>query len=177
MSTHPILDPIFKHADTLNSACQQYFQWVDDNPLMSIELVKYQGEAIQVQVPRMRAMTITDLCNFLDIHQSTWASYRKKNDLSEVTEQVESIIYCLKFEGAAAADRFNSNIIACELGLADRQDVKNSKALTIVRRSHKDAAVCLPDNGRDDDLEIAGDLLYRTLPATTEDMTLEHLIT
>ncbi len=151
--------PIFNDPDVLHSACLQYFQWVEDNPLMTTELVKYQGEATQVQVPRIRAMTIAGLCIYLDISPSTWAGYSDRPDFLKVTELVESIIYCQKFEGAAA-DLFNGNIIARELGLADRQEVKNAAALTILRKNHSHVAINLPDNNRDDSLEVAGDLLY-----------------
>ena len=153
--------PIFEDADTLHSACLQYFQWCEDTPLMAVELVKYQGEAKQVWVPKMRAMTIAGLCNFLDISTSTWSSYRTNPNFLEVTERVESNIYVQKFEGAAA-DLLNSNIIARELGLADRQEVKRKgSGITHIESEYVG-------------LGVAGDLLYRKLPATTEDMTLDE---
>jgi len=152
------------------TACCEYFQWASDNPLMAVELVKYQGEARQVKVPKMRAMTIAGLCNFLDISTSTWSSYRTSPDFLGVTERVESIIYVQKFEGAAA-DLFNGNIIARELGLTDRQEVKSKGGN--VTHIESEYLVSLPDNDRSSELEIAGDLLYRKLPATTDDMTLE----
>jgi len=143
--------PIFKDADTLHAACLQYFQWCEDTPLMAIELVKYQGEAKQVRVPKMRAMTIAGLCNFLDISTTTWGNYRTNPDFLEVIERVENIIYVQKFEGAAA-DMLNGNIIARELGLSDRQDVKNSGGLTQIESGY---LVSLPDNGRGMTLEEA----------------------
>jgi hypothetical protein len=115
---------IFGQPEELRAACNAYFQWVNDNPLIEVELVKYQGEATQVEVPRMRAATLIGLCNFLDIGKSTWHGYRRKPDFSEVTERVESIIYQQKFEGAAAG-LLNGNIISRELGLKDRREVKD----------------------------------------------------
>jgi len=123
-STHGRL-PIFKSPEQLLTACEEYFQWVDDNPVMGVELVKYQGEAEQVAVPKMRAMTISGLCIFLGINKSTWFEYAKKPDFSNVTEQVEEIIRTQKFQGAAA-DLLNPNIIARDLGLRDNISAEHS---------------------------------------------------
>lgn len=117
--------PRFDSPEVLESACEGYFQWVDDNPLMVVELVKYQGSATKVSVPKMRAMTIAGLCNFLDISASTWSTYSNKPDFMGVIERVESIIYQQKFEGAAA-DMFNANIISRELGLADKKQMQQT---------------------------------------------------
>ena len=73
-------------------------------------------------------MTIGGLCIFLDVSHDTWIEWRKtRADLSEVITRVESIIYEQKFTGAAA-DLLNSNIIARELGLADRSETKHDVA-------------------------------------------------
>lgn len=120
--------PKFASPEAIESACQDYFQWVDDNPLMVVELVKYQGQATQVSVPKMRAMTIVGLCNFLDIGTSTWNDYKTKPDFSDITGRIEAIIYQQKFEGAAA-DMFNANIISRELGLADKKELGGNLSL------------------------------------------------
>lgn len=117
--------PKFESPDILESACNEYFQWVDDNPLMVFELVKYQGSATKASVPKMRAMTIAGLFNFLDISASTWGTYSKKPDFLNIIERVESIIYQQKFEGAAA-DMFNANIISRELGLTDKKQMQKT---------------------------------------------------
>lgn len=115
--------PIFASPDDLWEACTQYFQWVEDNPLMASETVKFQGKATLTDVPKMRAMTEIGLCLFLDIGQSTWADYRNKEDFSEVTTRACNIIYDYKFTGAAA-DLLNPNIIARDLGLADKKELR-----------------------------------------------------
>jgi len=132
--------PIFENADSLYAVCLDYFQWCEDTPLMTVKLVKYQGEVKQVQVPKMRAMTIAGLCNFLDISISKWRSYRTNADFLEVTEHAANIIYVQKFEGAAA-DLFNGNIIARELGLAVKQEVENKGGeITHIEAVYIDAA-------------------------------------
>lgn len=119
--------PLFTDPDVLLAACVEYLEWVDDNPLYAVELVKFQGEAKQVQVPKMRAMTIVGLCNFLDINRSTWQEYRKKAEFSAIVEHVEDCIRQQKIEGAAA-DMLNSSFIAREMGLADKTEVKATGA-------------------------------------------------
>jgi len=69
----------------------------------------------------MRAMTIFGLCIFLDIGRATWDEYRHRKDFLDITARVEAIIYSQKFEGAAA-DLLNPNIIARELGLAEKSE-------------------------------------------------------
>lgn len=113
--------PIFETPDDLWDAATQYFAWVDDNPLYESELVKFQGEAKAVDVAKMRAMTLSGLCIFLDIARRTWDDYAKRDDFMPVVNQVEEIIRTQKFEGASA-DLLNPNIIARDLGLADKQE-------------------------------------------------------
>lgn len=124
-------NPKFESADALWEACQEYFQWVEGNPLMTSELVKFQGAATVADLPKMRAMTEIGLCIFLDIGQSTWADYKNKEDFSEVTSRVCEIIYQQKFEGASA-DLLNANIIARDLGLADKQEHDVSVSVEVV---------------------------------------------
>ena len=70
----------------------------------------------------MRAMTIGGLCIFLDICEESWTNYRNKKDFLGVTKKVEQIIRNQKFTGAAA-EQLNPNIIARDLGLADKSEL------------------------------------------------------
>lgn len=113
-------NPIFKDAEQLRNACYEYFQWVEDNPLCEEKIFHSQGMITKDTITKMRAMTISGLCLFLDIDRTTWENYRNNPDFFRITKEVEEIIYNQKFTGAAA-DLLNSNIIARELGLADKQ--------------------------------------------------------
>lgn len=115
-------NPIFASADELWSACCEYFEWVEDNPLWEDKLVTFQGTATHEPVAKMRAMTLEGLCIFLDIGRQTWADYRGRKDFSEVATRVEEIVRTQKFQGAAA-DLLNPNIIARDLGLADKSEL------------------------------------------------------
>lgn len=115
-------DKIFASSDLLWEACQEYFQWVEDNPLWENKVAQFQGGVVDMPVAKMRAMTIGGLCIFLDIDQSTWHAWRSVDDFSNIVTRTEEVIRDQKFTGAAA-DLLNPNIIARDLGLADRQNV------------------------------------------------------
>lgn len=115
-------NPLFSSPEELLDACLEYIQWVEENPLQASELTTYQGKSQLELVPKMRAMTITGLCIFLDITTETWRQYAKKDGFSGVTTRVDEIIRTQKFEGAAGGF-LNPNIIARDLGLADRSEL------------------------------------------------------
>lgn len=114
-------DMLFSTPEILLDACYEYFQWCEDHPLMASEVVKFQGTATLTEVPKMRAMTISGLCLFLGTNERTWKNYRDNKDYFHVVHEAEKIIYNQKFAGAAA-ELLNSNIIARDLGLADKKE-------------------------------------------------------
>lgn len=119
------LKPRYQNPDDLWTDCVAYFEWVHDNPLQEVKLVSYQGVSKQISVPKMRAMTLAGLWLHIGIAAETWNDWRKnRTDLSEVIARVEMVIYEYKFTGAAA-DLLNPNIIARDLGLADKSDVQH----------------------------------------------------
>lgn len=116
-------NPKFATADDLWVAACEYFEWVELNPLWEDRLVTFQGAAVHEPVAKMRAMTIAGLCIFLDITVVTWNEWKKsRSDLSNVIKKIDEIIYSQKFSGAAA-DLLNANIIARDLGLADKNEL------------------------------------------------------
>jgi hypothetical protein len=74
------------------------------------------------ELPKMRAMTVAGLCLFLDISQEAFGDYRAREGFSDVTTRVDDIIRTQKFTGAAAG-LLNANIIARDLGLADKSEL------------------------------------------------------
>lgn len=113
--------PLFANGDDLWEACVEYFEWVEQNPLM--EGITYQGAVSKQGLPKMRAMTLAGLCVFLDIEERTWRLWRDtRTDLIPVVTRVEAIIYEQKFVGASAG-MLNPNIIARDLGLADKKEL------------------------------------------------------
>ncbi len=127
--------PIFSNPDDLWLACAEYFDWVEANPLWEDKLVTFQGSASHEPVAKMRAMTLDGLCIFLDISRRTWDDYRAREDFLPVTSRVDQIIRTQKFQGAAA-DLLNPNIIARDLGLAEKSEVSGNDGgpLSVVTR-------------------------------------------
>ena len=119
----------FGDPDILWDACCEYFDYVENNPLWETRVAQSNGEPVDHLIPKMRAMTIGGLCVFIDVDQSTWEEYRKRNDLSRITRKVDAIIRDQKFSGAAAG-LLNPNIIARDLGLTDKQET-NHKGISI----------------------------------------------
>ncbi|HBW7621258.1 TPA: DNA-packaging protein [Klebsiella pneumoniae] len=123
-------NPKFTDPDILWEACCEYFDWVEKHPLWETKAFSFQGTITKARLPKMRAMTISGLCIFLDIADSTWDQYRTKKGFSVITTRVERLIYEQKFSGAAA-DLLNANIIARELGLVEKKSVEGDLEMTV----------------------------------------------
>lgn len=112
-----------------NAACE-YFEWCQDNPLIEID---YRGkDADLVELPKMRAFTMQGLCLYLDCNTLYFRDFEKglieKNDqiskdFSQIVTRIRETVYNQKFTGAAAGF-LNANIIARDLGLADKKEVE-----------------------------------------------------
>lgn len=129
--------PIFASADDLWTACEEYFEWVDENPLYEDKIISFQGVATHVPTAKMRAMTIAGLCLFLDISQQAWSEYKSRDGFGEVTKQVDDTIRTQKFAGAAA-DLLNANIIARDLGLSDKTELTGANGGPITTQELSD---------------------------------------
>jgi hypothetical protein len=87
---------------------------------------------------------------FLDINRGTWNEWRNQDDYSEVITRAEEVIYSQKFAGAAA-DLLNANIIARDLGLTDRREVRQSSTVKVsADMSPQEAARAYQDLMADD---------------------------
>ena len=118
--------PKFANPDDLWAACSEYFEWNVSNPLYEAKAFAFQGVVTVENMPKMRAMTVGALCLFLDVTRTTWDEWKSSRpDLSNIITRAEAIIFAQKFEGASA-DLLNANIIARELGLAEKSDHTSS---------------------------------------------------
>lgn len=127
--------PLYTNPDDLWTDAVDYFTWVEDNPLLEEKSVVVSGKLEKSHNEKMRVMSLCGLCVFLDISQNTYRNYRDKKPFLKVTRKIDNIIYNQKFEGASAG-LLNANIIARDLGLAEKKDV-DMKA--IVNVSHEDS--------------------------------------
>jgi hypothetical protein len=116
---------VFKDPDTLWKFACKYFKHVQENPLVEEKIFASKGDLIRGDVSKMQAMTLRGLYVFLNIHHSTWQEYRELKDYTAVIEDIENVIYTQKLTGSAAG-LLNANIIARELGLADKKEVSGS---------------------------------------------------
>lgn len=140
-------DKIFSNADDLWHSAIEYFKYCDDNPWIKYEAIKsgeMAGELIPI--PVSRPYTLTALCIFLGVNTKYFSDFKKalkenEEDFSEVVSRIEETIYSQKFEGATVG-LFNSNIIARDLGLVDKQETKNETKVEQV------TIFQLPDNKR-----------------------------
>lgn len=109
-------------------ACE-YFKWCEDNPLIEVD---FKGkDAMEVHIPKMRAFTWDGLELFIDMYSlRDYKTNEKYKEFSQVISRIDKIIYNQKFTGAAAGF-LNPNIIARDLGLADKKEVDNSGVINI----------------------------------------------
>lgn len=123
-----------------NAACD-YFQWCDENPLYESKAFAFQGSITYGNMPKMRAYTLSGFCLHAGINEAYFRQFNDEGnpEFSTVIEKIERTIYTQKFTGAAA-DLLNANIIARDLGLADKKEIKNENPETIIfERVIKDA--------------------------------------
>lgn len=148
-STHG-RSPIFAAPDDLWTACVEYFEWMEANPLYETRAFGSKDGPQLVDVPKMRAMSVSSLCIFLDISPHTWAEYRVREGFAPICSRVDEIIRSQKFQGAAA-DLLNPSIIARDLGLADRSEVSGPGGGPIEKKITLIELVGVPVPARDDD--------------------------
>lgn len=123
---------IFSSPEELWKICCEYFEYTDTRRWMKVD---YRGkDAERVEIPTSAPYTLKGLRLFLGgIDEQTWINYRTKENYKEfhaIVQQIEDIIYVQKFEGSAVG-AYNANIIARELGLADKIESKNENSDTL----------------------------------------------
>jgi hypothetical protein len=121
-------DKQYETPQKLLDACNEYFQWCIENPLVEEQANVYQGTVRKFTLSKLRAFTVHGLCNFLDISTTTWSNYRNHNgkEYLTVVSRVDQMLYDQKFTGAAA-NLLNSNIIARDLGLQDKKVIEDKR--------------------------------------------------
>lgn len=126
----------------------EYFQWADENPLHKYELIKSGDLAGRlIEVPLGRPYTWKGLNAFVrmkgimnNVDHYIHNTNGRYDDFVEVVAYVRNIIEDQKFSGAAV-NVFNANIIAKDLGLAEKRSYEVSGEFNkpIIEWSEEDA--------------------------------------
>lgn len=123
-------DKLFATPQLLWDAACEYFNYIKENPLYETKVFNYQGTIVREDVPIMRAMTMRELCFYLNCNETYFRQFKAnlpegEKDFSSVIEDIETIVYTQKFQGAAG-NLLNANIISRDLGLADKKDISSN---------------------------------------------------
>ena len=113
-------DKIFSTPEIMLDACYEYFEYQSKQVWNKID---YRGkDAERVEIPTNPPFTLTGLCIYLGVNTKYFTEFEKNcsPEFSEVITHIREIIYTQKFEGASV-NVYNSNIIARDLGLADKK--------------------------------------------------------
>jgi hypothetical protein len=121
---------------------KDYITWLKDNPLIE---EKAFGTGYIAQVKKLRIPTIQGFAVYLGITSTRYYQLEKEWEKDGETTSlnifthVRDMFYQYKI-AAASAGLADSNIIARELGLSDKQEIKNDTQVTV--------NITLPDNGK-----------------------------
>jgi hypothetical protein len=128
LSRGPGQPPKFTSPKEMWDLAVEYFKWCGEKVILEDKAYKMKDgpqspDRIEHDyIVHNRPMTQKGLCVFLGISEQTYRNYREKDGFFEVASEIDSIMYEQKFTHAAVG-MFNSNIIARDLGLADKSDI------------------------------------------------------
>jgi len=130
-------DKIFATPEIMLEACMEYFEYQSKQTWNKVD---YKGkEAVRVEIPTSSPFGLASLCIFLGVNTKYFTEFesnikdnkdKESKDFSEVITHVRDIIYQQKFEGAVVG-AYNANIIARDLGLTDKQEIKTDQPTEI----------------------------------------------
>jgi hypothetical protein len=131
--------------EEFSQAWDDYFNWVDNNPWYKNEAIKAgENAGMIIKIPTARPYSEIGFCAYNDLGEHYINQLAKSLEGRE-DEESQQFSYILtrarakcksqKFEGAAVG-AFNANIIARDLGLADKNQVDhttNGKDIVAIR--------------------------------------------
>lgn len=130
-------DKIFQTPEAMWEAACEYFQWCQDNPLISVEI--YGKDAIECKVPKMRPFTMEGVCHFMGVNTNYFRDFslglagkddQTSKDFSQIVTRIRETIERQQYEGASSGF-LNSSIVAKKLGLSEKREI----AATVVTDS------------------------------------------
>lgn len=131
---------LFETPELMWEAACEYFTWCEENPLIEVD---YRGKDLSyVEIPKMRPFTLYGLCIYLDCSTGYFREFKKdcSKDFVSVVTRIEEVIYNQKYSGAASGF-LNPNIIARDLGLIDKQDIKQEVTISELTPEQRTARI------------------------------------
>jgi len=114
---------LYESPKLLWEAACEFFKWCDNHPWVKTEKIT-RGDKIELrEYPVQRPYTLEGWCMYSNASRSWWSEFKnaKHDGFLEVTTRVDEVIYRQKLEGATVGT-FNANIVARDLGLADKKE-------------------------------------------------------
>jgi len=118
--------------DLWAAACD-YFDWVENNPLIKYGV--YGKDAKIIGVPKMRAMSLQGLCTHIGV--CNLRRYKQHADFAPICEFIHTMIYVHNLEGACAG-LLNPCIVARVLGLRERAPNDSVSVEVVVYKPNKE---------------------------------------
>ena len=116
-------DPNFSSPIELWERCKEYFEWIDETPIVETETTTSAMNVTTKEKQHAKPYTWEGLYAYLGV--CNLHRYKEKEEFANIISHISNIIYSNKFEGASVG-LFNSNIIARDLGLKDSKDHTSS---------------------------------------------------
>lgn len=121
---------IIQEPQILSDAADEYFQWCVDNPIQQKDFRGKDAETVYLEHPRV--FKKEELARFCGL-----AQWRPIDELKEVSEDFKQVV--TRIEGIIADQKytyavinmFNSNIVARDLGLTDKNESKTDGKVEI----------------------------------------------
>lgn len=126
----------YNSIEDLNVAIMNYFFWVDANPMYKYDYRVVDKELIEVSIPLKRPYSVRGLVQYLGTSHDYFDTIIRgevappssipHEEFVGYWNTIKGMIWQQKFDGAAVG-MFNANLIARDLGLADKQQIEVPK--------------------------------------------------
>jgi hypothetical protein len=127
---------IYNDIDALNTAVMNYFLWVDEHPMYKYDYRVVDKELCEVSLPLKRPYSVRGLVQYLGTSHDYFDKIIKGDirppsnipheEFVGYWNTIKGMIWQQKFDGAAVGF-FNANLIARDLGLADKTEIEVPK--------------------------------------------------
>ena len=121
-SKRPGKERAFATPEELMDAAIEAFTWLHTHPKRKQVIFHNKGSITKTYETLERPFSIHAVAMCMGVSLQCLNGYRERPEFAEALAWVDGVIYTQKFEGASA-DLLNANIIARDLGLADKKEV------------------------------------------------------